>query len=351
MAAADISSTASPIRPYMPSWFDRFTDWVDSLTIPASAFYAVLALILAGVQFVIQWGSGGTVAPFPVIYLLTLAYDLALMHHLDKVAGRALVRFRSVLAIDDAEYEDLRYRLTTLPARPVLFVTALGMLYGILMLELIPFEVKTNDMRFVDTPLSVHFNNAMTLPIWGIIFLVIYHTAHQLRIVQQIYNRCASVDLYVLHPLYAFSTLSAQTAVGIVFVAYLWNVFAPQLVSITVSLGGFLFITGFSLFTFVYPLLGAHRLLAEEKNRRLAKNGERQRAAIAELHRRIDNHDLVDMDNLNKTLVSLELEHASLSRISTWPWQPETLRGVMAALFFPVMVWLTQWVLQRMLEA
>jgi hypothetical protein len=56
------------------------------------------------------------------------------------------------------------------------------------------------------------------------------------------------------------------------------------------------------------------------------------------------------MDNLNKTMASLELEHAALERTSTWPWRPETLRNLAAALFFPVMVWLTQWVLQRVLS-
>jgi hypothetical protein len=52
---------------------------------------------------------------------------------------------------------------------------------------------------------------------------------------------------------------------------------------------------------------------------------------------------------LNKTLASLELEQAALRRIPTWPWEPGTLRGVLAALVLPIVIWLIQYVLQRLL--
>jgi hypothetical protein len=81
----------------------------------------------------------------------------------------------------------------------------------------------------------------------------------------------------------------------------------------------------------------------------LSENGERQRIIIAELHRRVDSGDLGEMDDLSKTLTSLELERTTLERISTWPWKPETPRAVIAALLFPVVVWLLQWVLERVL--
>ena len=55
------------------------------------------------------------------------------------------------------------------------------------------------------------------------------------------------------------------------------------------------------------------------------------------------------MDNLNKAMASLEIEYTAIKRISTWPWNPETPRLVLAALLFPVVVWLTQWVLQHVL--
>jgi hypothetical protein len=351
MSVVQTAATASPARPYTPSLLDRFTDWVDSLSIPTWLFYAGLALFLVCIQLLLQWdGTPKPLYPFPYVFIVTIAYDLALMHYLDRAAARALARFRPILSISDAEYEDLLYRLTTLPARPTMVAWVIGAIYGAWAVDWVPYAIQIHELHVTDSPVSVHVNHALSLVVWGIVWVVIYHTVHQLRIVQQIYDRCTTINLFNLRPLYAFSVLSAQTAVGLILIVYVWYAVAPVLFSLVNSLLGLLCFVGFALLTFVLPLRGAHRLLAEEKDRLLNENGARQRAAISELHRRVDAGEIVDMDNLNKTMASLELEHAALERVSTWPWRPETLRTVAAALLFPVMVWLTQWVLQRFLS-
>ncbi|MGH2620287.1 MAG: hypothetical protein ACRDHG_06910 [Anaerolineales bacterium] len=43
-------------------------------------------------------------------------------------------------------------------------------------------------------------------------------------------------------------------------------------------------------------------------------------------------------------------EITRLARIPTWPWNPGTLRGVVATVSLPVAIWLIQFVLQRTLE-
>jgi hypothetical protein len=176
---------------------------------------------------------------------------------------------------------------------------------------------------------------------------MVYHAVHQLNVVRQLYDRSIRIDLFMLRPLYAFSALSGLTVVGFGFVNSLWFILTPSL--LLMNLLFFIVFIGMALLTFVLPMRGAHRLLEEEKERLLVENGERQRAMIAQLHRRIDTDDLTEMDNLNKTLTSLELERAALERISTWPWNPETPRAVVAALLFPVVVWLLQRVLERVL--
>jgi hypothetical protein len=348
IAAPTVEITRLP-RPYAPGWFDRFTDWVDSLKMPSWFFYLALAVILGGVQLLIQWDGKSPVYPFPLLYIVTIPYNLALSHYLDRVAAQALERFRPLLKVSTAEYYDLLYRLTTLPSRPTLVATFIGALYGIWTLDWVPHESKFLDLHFANTPLSVNLNHGLALPLWAVIGVLAYHTLHQLRIVQQIYNHCSGIDLFALRPLYAFSTLSARTAVGITFISYLWNLVAPSLSISSSSVFHLILLTALALVTFILPLWGAHRVLGDEKDRLLNENGERLRLAVAELHHRVDVGEMVDMDNLNKTLASLELEHATLERISTWPWKPETAQVVAAALLFPVIVWLMQWVLQKML--
>ena len=68
------------------------------------------------------------------------------------------------------------------------------------------------------------------------------------------------------------------------------------------------------------------------------------------LQRRMDSLRLSGADDLNKTLSSLEIERAALQRIPTWPWEPGTIRGLAAALLLPIVIWLIQFVLERMLR-
>ena len=73
------------------------------------------------------------------------------------------------------------------------------------------------------------------------------------------------------------------------------------------------------------------------------------KSTTAELHRRLDQAKITGMDDLHKALASLDLERAHLSRVPTWPWQPETLRGLVAALALPIVIWLIQYGLGRLL--
>ena len=286
--------------------------------------------MLAVLQILLAWNNwNGVIYGFPIIYVVSLPYHLALMHYLDRVAAKSMARIRPLLSVSEAEYADFEYRLTTLPNRGMLVAGIFGVLYGILTLYIIPFEVQINELHFVDTPAARLFNYAFTPFLFFVVGVMIYHAIHQLNVVRQIYDGCIKIDLFSLRPLYAFSALSGLTVVGIGFNTYLWFLMSPALLGFNLIF--LLIFIAVALLTFLFPLRGAHSMLEDEKERLLGENGERQRVMVAELHRRVDAGDLGDMDNLNKTLTSLELERTALEHISTWPWKPETLRAVAAA--------------------
>jgi hypothetical protein len=139
------------------------------------------------------------------------------------------------------------------------------------------------------------------------------------------------------------------TAIGIILYIYLWfatsasgtATIGPVEVGLSVSFAAV------ASATFTLPLLGAHRRLVEEKDRRLAEASSRFEAAITELHRQLDRGRLLQMDPLNKAVATLEIEQNVLRRIPTWPWQPGAVRGLLAALFLPVAVWAIQLFLGR----
>jgi hypothetical protein len=337
---------------YPPSWVDRFTDWVDRLSGPSWMFYAGLWLVLYLIEIVTQWtGDLATVShPFHIVFLGAIPLDLALIHYLDRTADAALSKFRPVMDWSDAEYLELRYRLTTMPARVTLLATLIGVAFAFFFLVTFPLEWRLRILHFADSSASIYYNSAISFVVWSCAAVLVYHTLHQLAVVSRIYGH-ARVNLFNLGSLYAFSDLSARTAIGILAIAYSWYVTVPEFVNQLISIVGGLFFSVVAIFTFIWPLLGVHNLLVEEKNRLLGETSKQLEAAITELHRRINSGQIQGMDDLNKAMASLEIEHAALNRISTWPWQAETVRWFIAALLFPVVVWLAQWILQRMLGA
>jgi hypothetical protein len=103
------------------------------------------------------------------------------------------------------------------------------------------------------------------------------------------------------------------------------------------------------LATFIWPQLGIHGLQVEEKDRLLEEVSARLEAVMRKIHRDVDSGNLENMIELNMTLVTLELELNAVERIKTWPWQPETLRWLVAALVLPLGLWFIQFLLQRLL--
>jgi hypothetical protein len=187
----------------------------------------------------------------------------------------------------------------------------------------------------------------------AISFVLAYHTLHQLAQISRIYTDHARINIYQLQPLYALSVPGAITAIGLILYLYTWFALATG-ASQTVGPVEFGLIAFFGVIagvTFALPLLGAHRRLAAEKDRRLAASSSRFESTTAQLHSQLDRGRLLHMDQLNKALASLDIEQNTLRRIPTWPWQPGAVRGLVAALLLPVAIWAIQFLLGRLLGA
>ncbi|MFC1803849.1 hypothetical protein ACFL0D_07795 [Thermoproteota archaeon] len=336
-------------HPYPPSWLDRFTKWVERLPGRSWVFYPALGLVLALLLTVVQWGDGsypiGTIDTFHIWFAVQTPYFLALTRHLDGAAETALRNFRPVLEVSEEEYAELRYRLTTAPARPTLLFTLAGFALTVLMLSLFPqflplFGFSTGG------PMAVIYYVLSFLTL-GVAGALVYHTIHQLRLVSHIYAEHAIVNLFDISPLHAFSGLTSQTAVGLILYNSMWFATEPLLLSHPVGIMFGIFYTLMTIITFIWPLLGIHGRLVQEKQRLLRESSQRLEATIAELHGRVDAGELHSIDELHFTMASLEIEQSMLTRIPTWPWQPETLRGLVTALLLPLVLFVLQFVLQR----
>jgi hypothetical protein len=340
------SADALPALPYRPSWLDRLTAWIDRWPGPAVLWYLGVGAGLTGLFTVLKWVDGtypvGTISLYHLVFVGTPLYTLVVLHGLDQVAGRALEEFRPVLAADAATTARLRYELTTLPATPTLLVTLVAAAGVVLVWTQLNAEqmVATHPGPLL---LITLLEGTIALSAWAFGGLFIYHTLHQLRVVTMIYAHHTHINLFTLGPLYAFSRLTALTAVAPVPVFLLdylgWPGAGHQ--PVTASTLALWFVFGLlSIATFMLPLLGVHRLLAEEKARAQLALADRVQTLLDEIHRQVESRTATaDATSATKNLLdSLLAEQGLLTKVSTWPWAPETPRAVITALLLPVLV-------------
>jgi len=342
--AVSATGRASADLPYPASWVDDLTHAIDRLPVPAWACYlqflAAVALLVNGVNWIAGQYPPGTFRPAESGYAVYGVYMLALVHYLNSVAGSKIESFRPALDLNPAEYERLRYELTTLPARQ-------GALAGLAGVAIVALQYATDPPGGVDTlhPVVLVGRFVVEGSTIGLLAVLIYHTIHQLRLVSRVHALASRIDLFEPAPLYAFSNLTARTGIGLVLLVAYGFLIDPTINVGAVVLTGLILVVAAA--AFVLPLRGMHQRLVVEKEGLQLQADRRFKATLADLHRSVDERDLSVADGLNKTLTSLQLEREALARIPTWPWQAATLRAFLSALLVPIVLWLIIRTLER----
>lgn len=343
-------------RPYAPSWVDVLQDAVERLPWPPWLTYLGAGLALAGTETAIKWSTGtypvGTVFPYHLAAAGTGVYGLALIHYLDANVGWALDAFRPTLNLSDVEVASARRRLATMPAGPAWIVTVVGIALGVLQRWAL-VAPNTERFRYAESgPVHVFEVVAISLAGWVVIALFVYHTVRQLGIIDALYRTATSFDLFHVRPLYAFSAMSARTALGLFAILFVWVVVYPRGVDASVTrllAGTELMLAGLIFATFLAPLWGAHQRLAAERARRLEEVRARLRVVLDALAESVARRDYAAVDGISKAMAGVTTELAMVERASTWPWPAATLRGFLTAVLLPLLVWSLQQVLARSL--
>jgi hypothetical protein len=348
---ANSKSETKP-RPYTPSWVDRLTGWVKRLPGSSWSYYLGIGLVVFLLQTAVLWAEGAlpissTVHRVHGFWAGATALFLVLFHYLDERAGAALAALRPALKATDEAYADLHYRLTTLPARSTLLASLAALTVGAL-IETSAGHYHLSELNAF--PISGHLLRFFYWITWWLFGAFLYHTVHQLRLINYIYTERTHVNLFRMKPLYGLSNLTALTSGSLTVIPYgfvLVNRF--DLTTEPIVLSFYLIVTFLAVVTFIWPQIGIHRLQVEEKERLLYEANQRFEATILELHQRIDSGKLEEIGKLNTVLASLQIERNALARIGTWPWEPEVVRLLITALALPLGLWMIQFVLQRVL--
>lgn len=335
--------------PYSPSWLNRLIAWIERQPGPAWIYYAagvlVMAFVLALGELITGETPRTTSGTGALVYALYPVYFVALVHYLDGQASLALQRFRPALSVSDGEYAALKYRMTTVPAPGAWLATILAIPLGLV------FALGTETEPFSPARLPL-LALAVAFTIFTVAcFLILgFHTVRQLRQVSELHRAATMINMLQPRPTYAFSRLTSRTAIGVL--AFLYLDFLVNRPSPGIALPYFTF-TGAALVlmavAFVLPLLGMHQRLAAEKARLAEAVNQEMEIVYRQLQEQVRSNAYGRADQLEKALSGVLRMRDVIARLSTWPWQPETLRGLLAAVGLPIVIWLIQFVLQRML--
>ncbi len=328
--------------PYAPSWVNTLIDRVERLPGPAWAAYLlaiVPTLIYLGVADWISGGRIGEIQPDRVVWALALVGSTWLIHHLDSVARRAFAEFTPMLDLATGERARLEYELTVIPQGPALLLLGLSVLRTA---EGFAFQPESEGLVGL-TPAALALRFPFEAVLSALILTLIYHTVRQLRLVGRIHAESKRINLFRPGPLYAFSRLTSQTAIGL---ALLVIPFGGGLASASTTLDYVVLSTmsglilGVAILAFFLPLLGMHGRMSAEKRRLQDEVGQRVEVLVDRLHGSVDREDLSGADGQNKSLASLIAERDLVNRLSTWPWQAGTAGAVASAILLPIALFL-----------
>lgn len=360
-AVAERVGERSGVRPYAPSWLDSLVGWIERVPGPAWLPFSVIAVfILAFIALEAALSSRGLFGQQPAYfgYALIHFYPLAAYYYVSRGARSSWDAFRPATDFDDDHAQRMQLELSTTPARPVAVITVIAALsYGALMLAL------PEGLDLVGHPPSFVVLRVISETLWfaPVAAIVAYFLFRQLRIVSRLHRSVVNLDLLEPAPLHAMANLTARSAfVLLIFqlVAFLPlpNLSETARLAVIFITAPFLVLTAAAFFV---PLRGLHALLDAERRRLHSDVSARISSTIATLHRAVDEEtagprdadawrvDQNRADALTKTLASLLQERDFVSRLSTWPWDPSTLRAVLSAVALPIVLFLLTRVLER----
>jgi hypothetical protein len=349
---AFVAQPEQAAAPYPPSWVDRLTAWVARRRGPAWLYYLGMAVLIYAAYLLVKWWDGTPIDFYPRSVVLTVGstfYYLGVIHYLDDVARNAMKRFRPAIEAPPQRVAELEYRLTTMPPRGVWLMTLIGILEGGLTLAGIVSGVLVYPGPAILTSVPAALLEVTLVMLVGVFFLIgVYHTVHQLQTVSSIYTELTKMDLFNQRPLHAFARLAAYTPIAWLIPQYFWLAAGLESGAFTVALGFHATAMILGAITFIWPLMGIHRLLAAEKDRIQAAASKRLDISLQMFDRALDSGDMAAMDAVGKAIGNAERVRAVVDAIPTWPWQPGLLRGAATAFFLPLIIWVVTRLLERL---
>jgi len=351
---AGAAPTRDRWRPYAPSWANRVIDWLARLPGPtwlpyvvASTAAVTLELLALGLDAGMATSLESSQTTLGIAYYGVLPFAvLGLIARLDGTAERALTTLRPVLRLTPDEASDVLAKLTIVPARPSLVLTAFGFAFTAASLALDPAGSGVAGFSAA----AVVFRWAWESFVTTMFLLLIYHTVRQLRIIGRLHESLSEIDVFDQGPLYALSSVTSTTAVGLVLLLVPSVFLIPSSAGasfILITAAWYAFALAVAAGAFHVPLRGIHAPLDAEQDRLKGASGRGIPTVLVPHHRAVDAGDATAVAAGHQALSALTAERDLVAKVPTWPWSTGALTRFLSAVLLPIGLWLITRFLER----
>jgi hypothetical protein len=319
----------------------RVLGWADRLPGHGWWIYPLLYVLLIAWSHAVVWATGqvpvGEIQPLLLVGHFYAPFILGATAYINRSSGRALASFWPATGWPEDHREAWRQRFVATPGRWDAPLIALGIAIAVVAFLSAPAaSLPTSDRTVLFAAYVIPAGSGYVAAL-----LAIAHSAYQLRLVGQIHRQATAIDPFDRVSLYAFSSLTAQTGLTYVLIAYysltVNGAFQAGNITGVVMLGA-VFVMGVACF--VLPLWGIHERLVHEKELLLRGVEVRVTRLGEEIYRRIDAGQFDGTKVVTDSLAGVTDLRRRIDAIPTWPWRPQVFSGFVSALLLPVIIFL-----------
>jgi hypothetical protein len=335
-------------QPYAPSWFNRLLGLCGNLSIPAWAVYTGWLVVQGLLANVAAWDAGllrvGSFNPLLTFCGIWSFEVLLFSHYLDVIARHSLAGYTPMLKNKGKEaLERIHYEFTTMPQRPVLWISVVGFAVGIFL----AYSAKSYQPQMFAWPWLAYLFYGISLSVFCVFS---YRVIRQLRFASKLYASTEKIDLYFLKPIYSLSRLAVWTSLSVLVIINL-NVLllTPQLLESSAFISVLVLAMLLSLATFLMPLYGIKRRILAEKNRVMAATGRDIETAYDRLDKAIRSGNSKNLADIKVMLDLLHRKKDFIHSIPVWPWNPGTFTALLTAIILPIVLGILSRLMQKAL--
>lgn len=341
------------------SILDRIVDWGTRQRAPwwvlVVVYWALTVAVLA--PFVVVWGVGGSNLRDSIVGSVYGPFGLVAYGTLTRLGPRALDRFLPALGADSPDVARWRRRLAgTSPTglavlvvvaayEPVLIVTGL-------------FSYSEDDTA-ADIPVVGKIAYAALSTLLGYLANMAWFWAIAKLVVNValVHRAARHIDPSRPFALHAFAPVTAFAGGSILVIT------AYQLVTVPGIFGGELAASNrayivvsdliavvVALLVFIVPLLGMRARIERAKDEMLVSARDSLATASERLRAAVDAGDDAKVPGIRESVAAMSDEVARIKALSTWPWDPRTIRGFASTTTLPVLTWLIIEATRRLLN-